>query len=100
MLFFYIVTVFALMAFYHFLKQAKEDEVILKYGLIFMIGGTFGNFFDRVFFQEVVDFFDFYIFGYNFPIFNIADIFLVVGAGLVILESIVEVWREKKYGKN
>ena len=38
-----------------------------------MLGGAIGNFIDRVLRKEVVDFIHTYPFGYNFPIFNIAD---------------------------
>ena len=44
-----------------------------------MLGGAIGNFIDRVFRKEVVDFIHTYLFGYNFPIFNIADSAFVIG---------------------
>lgn len=57
------------------------------YGLI--IGGAMGNAIDRAYNGYVIDFFDFYWDIYHYPIFNIADIGIVVGAGLLILDSIL-----------
>ena len=53
----------------------------------FLIGGIIGNMLDRIIYRTVTDFLDFKIFGYNFPIFNIADIFIVLGALFVIFEK-------------
>ena len=46
-------------------------------GLI--LSGIIGNMIDRIFRGYVVDFLNFYIFGYDYPVFNIADTFIVVG---------------------
>ena len=57
----------------------------------FIIGGLIGNLIDRVVRTYVIDFFDFNIFGYDFPVFNIADILIVVAVFLLIIESFVGV---------
>jgi signal peptidase II len=44
-----------------------------------VLGGAIGNFIDRVSKGKVVDFLDFYFGNYNFPTFNIADTFIVLG---------------------
>ena len=66
------------------------------------MGGAIGNFIDRLFRKEVVDFIDTYIFTYNFPIFNIADSALTIGVVLMFIQMLKESMEEKRNanGKN
>ena len=52
------------------------------YALI--IGGAIGNVLDRVIYGYVIDFFDFTLFGYEMAIFNVADVFIVLGVCFLI----------------
>lgn len=90
MIFFAIAAIIALGLMIWFYRTTKKDEIITRMGIILMISGTLGNLYDRVVFQYVRDFLDFNIFGYDFPVFNVADICLCVGAGLIILTFILE----------
>lgn len=69
------------------LKMSKEFKITKKntwaFGLL--IGGIFGNFSDRLFLGYVRDFLEFNIFGYSFPVFNIADACIVIGVILLII---------------
>ena len=51
---------------------------------------------DRVINNKVTDFIDFVIFGYDFPVFNIADIFIVISAVFIMISVLKE---EKENGK-
>ena len=55
-----------------------------------MIGGIIGNMLDRIFYQKVIDFLSFKIFHYYFPIFNCADMAIVIGMFLFIIDVILE----------
>ena len=68
------------------LKEKNIDKIeSLSYGIL--IGGILGNLFDRIFYGYVIDFLDFNIFGYNYPVFNIADVLIVVGVLIMIVLS-------------
>jgi signal peptidase II len=70
--------------FYYF-KRLNNSKAILLLALSLIIGGTFGNLIDRALYGQVIDFLDFIIFSYNYPVFNLADTFLVIGMGLLII---------------
>ncbi|MEN1934406.1 lipoprotein signal peptidase LspA [Paenibacillus sp. 102] len=90
MWFFYIITVvFVGFIVFYMKKYAKTDKLLgISLGLI--LGGAIGNFIDRVFRQEVVDFIHVYIFSYNYPVFNIADSALCIGVVLIIIQTLLE----------
>ena len=96
MWFFYSITVVALGAMFYFFKDTKEKEWWLRLALILLIAGTLGNFIDRLTLQYVRDFLDFVIFGYDFPVFNVADISLCIGVGMVALETLF--YKEENHG--
>ncbi|MGI6621746.1 MAG: signal peptidase II [Clostridiaceae bacterium] len=63
----------------------KNRNLVLRTSLAFIISGAVGNFIDRVLRGFVVDFLDFYPFGYDFPVFNVADICINIGVFLLII---------------
>jgi signal peptidase II len=52
------------------------------------MGGAFGNLWDRATSGRVVDFLLFYVKRYQWPVFNLADSAIVVGAGLLVVEIV------------
>ena len=57
--------------------------------LALVLGGALGNLYDRVRYGSVVDFIEVHIFGYHWPDFNVADSSIVVGACLLLLDSLL-----------
>lgn len=81
-----------------FLKFGANSRLML-WGVSLVISGGLGNLIDRVFRDgNVVDFLHFEFFP-TFPIFNVADICVVVGAGLLILYFIIDTARDYKKAK-
>ena len=93
MWFFYIITVIVVVFVIVYLQKYGQKERMLGVSLSLVLGGAIGNFIDRVFRGEVVDFIDVKIFTYDYPIFNIADSALVIGV-------ILMVWYTLQDGRN
>lgn len=82
---------------YIFLKRKKTHPAVLL-SLAFIAGGGLGNVIDRAALGYVVDYLDFRV----FPVFNIADIFVCLGCGLLIVYILIldgKATKEKKNGK-
>ncbi|MGN1401740.1 MAG: signal peptidase II [Bacillus sp. (in: firmicutes)] len=92
MWFFYTITVVVIIGLVFYIQKMGKAHPLFGTALAFMLGGAIGNFIDRLLYQEVVDFIDTNIFGYNFPIFNVADSALTIG---VILMMIFLLFEEK-----
>ena len=71
---------------YYLRKETLTNYKVVYYSLL--IGGLFGNLIDRINYNAVRDFLEFNIFGINFPIFNLADAFICISIGLIIVEGI------------
>lgn len=78
------------------LGSRKDLSALTRTGIALMIAGAAGNLLDRLLLGAVRDFLDFYIFGYDFPVFNVADMSLCIGVFLLILDSLIAEKREKK----
>ncbi len=67
-------------------KYFHKFNNLMNLALVMLLGGTIGNFIDRIRLSYVIDFIS-VKFGknYSFPVFNVADMFIVVGTFLIIL---------------
>ncbi|MFD1705816.1 signal peptidase II [Siminovitchia sediminis] len=92
---FYIVTLIVVAGIIYYMQTQAKGKPLFQISLSFILGGAIGNFIDRLFRKEVVDFLDTYIFGYDFPIFNIADSALTIGVILLFIQMFREERKEK-----
>ena len=83
----HFLIIFSLIAIIILLRYSNSFKHNTKNDIAFsiLLGGITGNLADRVCLGYVRDFLDFNIFGYNFPIFNLADTFIVIGVILLII---------------
>ncbi len=66
----------------------RNQKIYLTWALSFIIGGAFGNLFDRIQNAAVADFLDFHIAGYHWPAFNLADSFVFIGVMMLLIEDL------------
>ena len=76
-----------------------KNSKLLNIALAMIVSGGIGNMIDRVRLGYVIDFFDFCAFPFWTWIFNIADIMVVIGCGLVFLSVILDTAKESKAKK-
>ncbi|GAB2485144.1 signal peptidase II [Alkalibacterium psychrotolerans] len=99
MLFFYIITVIIVGVIIYYLHLYGRKDRLFGVALSLILGGAIGNFIDRLLFQYVVDMVRLEFI--NFPIFNVADMALTVGVGLMIVYLILDEiknYKQKKVG--
>lgn len=83
-MFLVIVSIIIMVSILYFIITRKPENNLFMLSLTFILAGAAGNLYDRLFNAgEVVDFFDFRLI--NFPVFNVADIFVSVGAVLLFV---------------
>jgi len=79
-------------------RRMHKDHLFYGPALALIAGGAIGNVIDRVRLGAVVDFLDFYVAGYHWPAFNVADSAITVGVALFLLTNFLEE-RQKKQRK-
>jgi signal peptidase II len=94
---FMVFSTIAIVALAVYLFRFRPESRWMQISMAFIIGGGIGNMIDRIFLGYVVDFIDFTLI--NFAVFNVADSFVCVGAGMMILYLIIDLVREIKLEK-
>lgn len=87
-IFFVVIAVVALVVLGFAIKHFCDRlPYVVAIGMI--AGGAIGNLIDRLRYGSVVDFLDFYISGWHWPAFNVADSAITCGVGLFLLENFI-----------
>lgn len=77
-----LITIIILIVLFYYEQKFKINcRNILAFSLLY--SGIFGNLIDRIVRGYVIDFLDFNVFGYDYPVFNFADICIVCGIFLI-----------------
>ena len=79
-------------------KLPRDSAAFLPAALALVLGGALGNVIDRIWHGHVVDFLHFHWGNAYFPAFNLADSCITIGAGLLILDAILEGRRSRAAG--
>ena len=69
--------------------MTRTDSRLTAIALGLVVGGAFGNLLDRLRHGAVTDFLDFYVGAYHWPAFNFADVAIVSGVALLLIESVL-----------
>jgi signal peptidase II len=86
---FFIAITCAAAALIVWMIRRHRTEHLFCWALVFILAGAVGNLVDRVAHGHVVDFLDFHYGGWHFWAFNLADSSITLGAGLLILDSVL-----------
>ena len=90
-----ITLIIVLVIFVLIIYMLKSENFNEKFAFILIIGGAFGNLFDRLYYKAVPDFIDFHVGNFHWFIFNVADVFISLGIIFLIYNELFVI--KKKY---
>ncbi|WP_112809101.1 signal peptidase II [Ensifer sp.] len=71
-------------------RRTPKDRFFAHLGYALIIAGALGNLVDRLIFGYVIDYILFYTQTWSFAVFNLADTFISIGAGAIILDELLQ----------
>ena len=80
----------------YWLWRNPRGQGLIAFGFTLIMGGAIGNAIDRLVRGYVVDFVDFYVGGWHFAAFNLADSAITIGAGFLLLDILLDGRRRKR----
>lgn len=82
--FFLGVSFVALCLVYYFYRTTPRTHPVLSFAFALIFSGAIGNLIDRLRLGEVIDFLDFYVNGWHWPAFNVADSAITIGISICV----------------
>ena len=79
------------------LAMIVKNKGFKRYSLLFILGGSLGNLFDRIYYSAVPDFIDLHYKSFHWFVFNVADIFITFGVICLIFAEIF--YKDNEYEK-
>ena len=96
---FMVISTVAIVGIGIYLFGFCKERMTLQVGLAMIVSGGIGNMIDRIAYGYVVDMLDFCLFDFWKWVFNVADAFVCIGAGVVVLALILDLIKESKEKK-
>lgn len=90
-----IISVIIIVILDRYIKTEKNFTRLSEISLGLIMGGIFGNLIDRIIHHGVIDYLSFKIFSYSFPVFNLADMAITIGVGLLLISMISDKKNER-----
>lgn len=87
-----IVVIASIFVWFFFIPKKRS----YSFEIVLILGGALGNIFDMLRQEYVIDFINVHLFGYPFPLFNVADACITVGAVILFFKEIIFAKNEKK----
>ena len=94
--FFIVLAIVISAVLVYFLKKNSASQKLQNSAYALIIGGALANMVDRAYNGFVVDFFDFYWKDWHYPVFNVADVAICIGAGLLALDALKNSEKKKE----
>ena len=84
------ITLIIILIIFIIIYMIIKNTGFKKYSLVMILGGAFGNVYDRIVYKAVPDFIDFHVGNFHWFIFNVADIFITLGVIFMIILEIID----------
>jgi len=88
-----IILIVVLLTIYTFVQYRAHENIC---GEVLILAGAVSNIVDRFWYNSVVDFIDFHVNDYFWPVFNVADAFIVLGVGIVVIKNLLKAQSDDK----
>ena len=88
--FYNFITLIIILIIFIIIYMIIKNTGFKKYSLVMILGGAFGNVYDRIVYKAVPDFIDFHVGNFHWFIFNVADIFITLGVIFMIILEIID----------
>tara|TARA_Y100001936_G_scaffold172921_1_gene169372 strand:- start:309 stop:803 length:495 start_codon:yes stop_codon:yes gene_type:complete len=88
--FYNFITLTIILIIFIIIYMIIKNTGFKRYSLVMILGGAFGNVYDRIVYKAVPDFIDFHVGNFHWFIFNVADIFITLGVIFMIILEIID----------
>lgn len=95
-----LITMTSLVSVVFIVMLVREKKPLPAWSYVLVISGALSNIMDRVFYGGVLDFLDFHLWGYYWPTFNFADVYITLGAVGLLIDGLRSSQKSRKKVKS